>query len=227
MIYQNALSTPADIADWRMEGEGAVAFPSGRLRLAGTRDPGADDDQEQNQIANIVFWCPVEFPDHVVISWDFLPIQEPGLCIFFFASRGRNGEDLFSPSLAPRSGPYQQYHHGDIDALHVSYFRRRYASERRLYTCNLRKSHGFHMVARGADPIPCVRDVQGPYRLELLKDGPRVRFRIDTLPILDWTDDGKTFGPVLGGGKIGFRQMTPMVGEYANLEIRGCTPADA
>jgi hypothetical protein len=30
------------------------------------------------------------------------------------------------------------------------------------------------------------------------------------------------FGPVLTGGKIGFRQMTPMIAEYANLEIRSC-----
>ncbi len=219
-IYSNPLAQPADLDGWRMEGEGKVSFPNGRMRLEGTRDPGPDTDQAANQRANLVFWCPVEFPDDIAISWDFWPVQEPGLCILFFAARGHNGEDLFDAALAPRSGPYDQYHHGDINALHISYFRRRYATERRFCTCNLRKSHGFHMVARGADPIPCARDALGPYRMELRKTGPRVRFSINTLPILDWNDDGGTFGPVLTSGKIGFRQMTPMIGEYAHFEVR-------
>lgn len=114
--------------------------------------------------------------------------------------------------------------HGDINALHVSYFRRRDARARIFCTCNLRKSHGFHMVAQGADPIPCVRDAAGPYRIEVVKAGPRVRFTINNLIILDWSDDGQACGPVLGGGWIGFRQMTPMVGEYANFTVRSITP---
>lgn len=39
------------------------------------------------------------------------------------------------------------------------------------------------------------------------------------LALCDWTDDGSTDGPVLGGGRIGFRQMTPMIAEYANLRV--------
>lgn len=221
-IYANPLAQASDIAGWRMEGEGKVTFPHGRMRMEGTRAPGPEGDEQQNQLANLVFWCPVEFPDDILVTWDFWPIEEPGLCILFFAARGRRGEDLFDPALAPRTGPYGQYHHGDIDALHVSYFRRRYASERSFCTSNLRKSYGFHLVAQGADPIPCVRDARGPYRMELLKAGPRVRFRINDLLVFDWTDDGATYGSVLRGGKTGFRQMTPMVGEYANLEIRAC-----
>jgi len=40
--------------------------------------------------------------------------------------------------------------------------------------------------------------------------------------IADWRmeGEGQAYGPILGGGWIGFRQMTPMVGEYANLEVR-------
>lgn len=219
-IYANPLAQASDIDGWRMEGEGKASFVNGRLRLEGTRDPGPDSDQAANQRANLVFWCPVAFPDNIAISWDFWPVQEPGLCILFFAARGRHGEDLFDPGLAPRSGPYDQYHHGDINALHVSYFRRRHATERRFCKCNLRKSHGFHMVAQGADPIPCVRDAAGPYRIEVLKAGPRVCFRINDLTIFDWRDDGQTYGPVLSGGWIGFRQMTPMIGEYANLTVQ-------
>jgi len=221
VVYNNPLAQPSDLAGWRMEGDGKASFSNDRLRLEGTRDPGLDTDQAANQLANLVFWCPVEFADNILISWDFWPVEEPGLCILFFAARGQNGEDLFDSSLVPRSGPYSQYHHGDINALHISYFRRRYpTADRNFCTCNLRKSHGFHMVAQGADPIPCVRDAIGPYAIEVLKAGPRVRLRINGLTILDWSDDGQTYGTVLDGGKIGFRQMTPMIGEYANLTVQ-------
>jgi hypothetical protein len=159
-----------------------------------------------------------------VISWDFWPIREPGLCIVFFAATARrdlfaasNG-DLFSPALKARTGEYEHYHHGEIDALHLSYFRRRWPQERAFHTCNLRKSYGFHMVAQGADPIPPVADANPPYRIELTKRGPLVAFSINGLPVLRWTDDG-SLGPPLAGGKIGFRQMAPLIAEYANLTV--------
>ena len=228
VLYQNPLATPADVAAFRMEGPGAVSFPGGRMRIESTQDPGPDSDQAANQRANLVFWCPEVFPDNIRISWEFTPVREPGLAILFFAAAGKDGKDLFDPSLAPRCGPYEQYHHGDIDALHISYFRRRYAQERALHLCNLRKSHGFHMVAQGADPIPPVRDAAGPYLLTLEKTGPEVTFRIrgvnawqPELEVLRWTDDGATYGPVLGAGRIGFRQMAPLVADYANLQV--CT----
>ena len=219
-IYTNPLAGRSDIDGWRIEGDGTATFPMGRMRMEGTRDPG------EGQKANIVHWCPEEFPDSISISWDFYPIREPGLCILFFAAAGRQGEDLFDPSLADRNGPYDQYHHGDINALHVSYFRRKHPQERAFTTCNLRKSYGFHLVAQGADPLPSVPDAQPPYRVEVIKDGPEVLFGIGKggdearLPLLHWTDDGQNTGPALGGGKIGFRQMTPMIGEYANLRVQ-------
>jgi hypothetical protein len=217
-IYANALASPADLAGWRLEGEGAVSFPRGRLRQESLRPP------EDGQAANIVHWCPVEFPDFISLEWDFWPLREPGLTILFFAARGRAGEDLFDPGLAPRSGPYDQYHHGDIDALHVSYFRRRLPDEMALHTCNLRKSYGFHLVAQGADPIPPARFARGPYRIRVVKAGPLVQFEVGCgetlLPIFDWKDDGVSYGPVLAGGKIGFRQMAPLIAEYANLTVR-------
>lgn len=226
ILYENPLAAPADVADFRMEGPGAVSFPRGRMRLESTAEPGPDSDNEANQKANLVFWCPEVFPDRIAISWEFIPLHEPGLVILFFAAVGKDGKDLFDPSLAPRSGPYSHYHHGDIHALHVSYFRRRYVSECAFHLCNLRKSYGFHMVAQGPDPIPPARFSRGPYRMTLIKKGPEVVFRIGSanrnepeMEILRWTDDGSTYGPLLGGGRIGFRQMAPMIGEYANLRV--------
>lgn len=206
-IYHNPLASDGDVAPFWMEGGGKVSFPSGRMRL------------ESADGTNFVYWCPDEFPADIAVEWSFRPLREPGLCILFAAARGRGGEDLFHPRLKPRTGDYPEYHHGDINALHVSYFRRRWEEERRFHTCNLRKSHGFQLVAQGADPIPDAEDADKMYRLLFVKQGASVTFAIDSLRIFEWADDGRTYGPVLGGGKIGFRQMAPMVAEYADLTV--------
>jgi hypothetical protein len=176
-------------------------------------------DPEEGQAANFVFWCPEDFPSDIAVTWDFWPVREPGLCILFFSATGDKGQDLFDASLAPRMGQYGQYHSSDINALHVSYFRRKHPRERAFQVCNLRKSYGFHMVAQGADPLPSVDDVLPPYSITIIKCGAEVAFYIRDLPIFHWVDDGESYGPLLGGGKIGFRQMAPLIGEYANLKV--------
>ena len=213
-IYHNFLAAESDMAGFRLEGEARIGFPAGRLRMENLRDPA------EGQKSNFVFWCPETFPADVSIEWEFWPVEEPGLCILFFAATGREGKELFDPSLAVRSGEYKQYHHGDINALHVSYFRRRWPEERAFHTCNLRKSYGFHMVAQGADPIPSVEDATPPYRMQVVKCGAEVAFSINELPIFAWRDDGVSYGPVLGAGKIGLRQMAPLIGEYSSLVVR-------
>lgn len=212
-IYENPLSSPGDVKGFVLEGEAAVTFLQGRMRMENLCDP------EEGQAANFVYWCPEIFPDDIAISWDFWPLREPGLCILFFAATSRDGGDIFDPSLVRRTGEYQQYHHGEIDALHISYFRRKAQSERAFQTCNLRKSYGFHLVCQGADPLPSVADAAGPYRIALVKRGSGVRFFIRELCIFQWDDDGEEYGRRLGGGRIGFRQMAPLMGEYANLKV--------
>lgn len=213
LIYQNPLACQADLEGFRMEGSALLSFPDGRLRMENGKSP------VEGQKANYVLWCPEEFPSDLIIQWDFWPIREPGLCILFFASRGKEGEDLFNPKLAERTGEYDNYHHGDINAFHVSYYRRKEEDERAFHTCNLRKSYGFHLVAQGGDPLPGVEDARGPYRINVLKKAGEVRFFINGLEIFCFEDDGESFGPLLGGGKIGFRQLAPFVGEYADLRV--------
>jgi hypothetical protein len=213
LLYANPLADASDVAGFVLEGEARVSFPDGRMRLESARAA------EEGQSSNIVCWCPEVFGDGIEVSWDFRPLQEPGLAIMFFAAAGRAGEDLFDPALPVRTGPYDQYHSGAINAYHLSYFRRRWPDERRFHTCNLRKSYGFHLVAQGADPLPGVADAEGTYRLRLTLDRGRVTFGIDGLPLLDWTDDG-TLGSVLSAGRLGLRQMAPLVAEYSNLEVR-------
>lgn len=76
-------------------------------------------------------------------------------------------------------------------------------------------------MAQGADPLPGTADCAESYRMLLVKRGGSIYFSINELPILEWKDDGEAYGPLLGAGKIGFRQMAPLVAEYANLKVYG------
>ena len=213
LIYENTLSCPKDVEDFVLEGRAEIDFPDGCLRMKNVLPT------EQQQKANYVLWCPVTFPSDLSVTWEFRPIKEPGLCILFFAAKGRNGEDLFSPSLNRRTGEYPQYHHGDINAFHVSYFRRKEKDERAFHTCNLRKSYGFYLTAQGGDPIPDADETDDFYRMRVIKEKNRVAFSINDLEVFSFIDDGKTYGPLLTEGKIGFRQLAPLVAEYRNLKV--------
>ncbi|WP_130858785.1 DUF1961 family protein [Gracilibacillus phocaeensis] len=213
LIYHNPLKSHTDIKDFRLEGEAAFSFPLQRLRMENIKDP------KEGQKSNFVLWCQDHFPENIAITWDFWPIREPGLCILFFAATGKTGEDLFHPSLAKRTGIYDEYHHGDINAYHVSYYRRKWEDERQFHTSNLRKSYGFHLVSQGADPLPSVVDANGPYHIELVKYQENIQFYINQLLIFQFYDDGETHGSILRDGRIGFRQMAPLIAEYANFNV--------
>lgn len=213
LLYENPLSCEEELKGFILEGSAKMTFPKGRMRLENVIDPS------NGQKANYVLWCPEEFPEDVLIEWQFQPIQEPGLAMLFFAAKGRDGRDIFDQDLAPRTGEYVQYHHGDINAFHVSYFRRKEPDERAFHTCNLRKSYGFHLVSQGADPIPDADDTKEPYTIAVAKKGSTVRFFVNELAIFSFVDDGTTYGSLLTGGRIGFRQLAPLVGEYGALKV--------
>lgn len=219
-LYENPLRCEDDIQGFIREGTPVTSFPQGRLRL----ENGLNDER-LGQKANYLFWCPVLFPDNIAVSWTFRPLKEPGLAMVWFAATGKEGKDLFDTSLAPRDGQYKQYHSGDIHGYHISYFRRKNPSEREFQTCNMRKSCGFHLVTQGGDPLPGISDANIDYHMQVVKFGHRVSFSINELPIFTWIDDGVSYGPVLGAGRIGFRQMAPLIAEYADLRVRAVLPS--
>jgi hypothetical protein len=211
LIYHNSLSCRENIEDFILEGHANISFENNKMCMKNAIQA------EEGQKANFVLWCPVDFPSDIQIEWEFYPVKEPGLCILFFAAKGRHNEDIFDEKLQKRNGEYDLYHHGDIDAFHVSYFRRKWAEERAFHTCNLRKSYGFHLVCQGGDPIPSVEDAVSPYHMKLIKYRGNISFFINDLNIFSWKDEG--VGQPLQGGKIGFRQMAPLVAEYAELKV--------
>lgn len=213
LIYENPLSCAEDVKDFTLEGQANISFENGKMRLENAISA------EAGQKANYVFWCDKTFPDNIKITWNFKPIKEPGLAILFFAAKGINGKDIFDESIAKRTGEYPLYHHGDINAFHVSYFRRKEPDERAFHTCNLRKSYGFYLVTQGADPIPDVPDCTSDYHLTVIKTTDRVEFYVNDLLSFTFTDDGQTYGDYLRDGRIGFRQLAPMIGEYSDLKV--------
>lgn len=214
VIYQNSLQQPGAVDGFILEGEAKIAVTGEGLLMENALDSGL------GQKANYVLWCDRIFPADIEVSWEFKPLTKKGLCILFFCAAGRQGEDLFAGELAPRTGEYQQYHSGDINAYHVSYYRRKEPDELAFHTCNLRKSHGFHLVAQGADPLPDAPDAAGFYRIKMRKKGGQIRFFVNDLCVFTYDDDGQTHGPVLPGGRLGFRQLAPLKAVYRNLEVK-------
>lgn len=212
-IYRNALSSAQDVADFILEGDADLDFNNQALRITNTRPPS------DGQAANIVFWCDQIFQGDIEVSWEFRPVREPGLCVFFLAAEGAKGEDLFSDSLAPRAGLYNQYIRGDIKNIGLSYFRRRHAHERAFSVCNLRHNPGFHLVGQAADPLPSLTDWPETifYRFLVRKIGRRYQFQINDLSVLDVNfPESEDYTK----GRLGFRQMAPLIGEYKNLVVK-------
>lgn len=213
--YTNTLGSPDQLHRWIAEGPVSVEQGTDGVVLSSSA-PGDD--------GHWTLWCPNRFGGDIRISWEFRPISEPGLAMLFFAATGHTPGGLFGAGQAARDGTYRQYHSGDIDALHVSYFRHKWPSERAFRTCNLRKSAGFHLVAQGADPLPPAADADGFYRLSVEKRGADIAFSVNDLPLFAWHDDGRLGGPPLGGGHIGFRQMAPLVAEYRHFAVAPLDP---
>ena len=213
LIYENPLSSEKDIKNWTLEGKAKISFMNHKMQMEN------ELSAVEGQKANYVLWCDRIFPSDIIITWKFRPIKEPGLAMTFFAAKGIRGTDIFDESCAPRNGEYKNYHHGDINAFHVSYFRRKEPDERAFHTCNLRKSYGFHLVAQGADPIPDVCDSANYYEIKIVKNKDTIQFFINDLKTFEFKDDGKTYGARLESGRIGFRQLAPMIGEYSDLKV--------
>ncbi len=191
---------------WVLEGPGILTQEDGRLRIQEKpKDEGGN---------HIVLWHKQTFPKDFIAEWEFTPNEVAGLCIVFFCAAGRNGEDLFDPSLQERDGTFTGYTMGDINCYHISYFRNTCA---RSPNCALRKNWGFYRASAGYDFIPLEAGVTS--KLTLVKRGAHLQLAINGQVAIDWVDDGVTRGPVWGAGKIGLRQMMTTDGWYDSFRV--------
>ncbi len=197
-VYTTGFEDPADAADWILEGGRSLRVENGSLVLESDRK----STQPESRGNHLVCWLKREIPADFLLEFSVRPEnRHRGLNIVFFNARGLRGESVFDPALAKRDGDFAQYHSGDLNNYHISYW----AGDRG--TANLRKNRGFHLVATGPDLVSGSPTDAFQTILLYKRDG-RIRLSVDGTPCLSWDDDGKTYGPVHSRpGWIGLRQM--------------------
>lgn len=206
LVYENSLTEQALLSGWVMEGPGVVSFEDDRMHM---RSP--------NEAGHHVFWCPQEMPESFIAEWEVQNQEtDAGLCIVFFAAKGINGEDIFSADLSERDGAFKSYIKGDINNYHISYYANAKNKPGREIT-NLRKNRGFHKVQSQYAGIPT--ESTAVHQVKLIKHKGTIQMFIDGRTVVDWTDDGEQYGPILGSGNIGLRQMKFTHFTYRNFKV--------
>jgi len=208
LLYAAKLDTADSLKGWVMEGPGLTACEDGWMVMSSQRPRGPE--------GHTVNWCPETFPDRFVAEWEMKILSETGLCIVFFAAAGPKGEDIFSPTLPQRTGVFKQYTQGGINCYHISYFANTPSAPGRI-TSNIRKNGGFYLIANGPPGIEPGSDAV--HRLRLVKDSGHLQLQVDDRVVIDYTDDGSGYGPPLGAGKIGLRQMQWTVARYRDFRV--------
>ena len=208
-IYESSFEDQAALSDWRLEGGKRMSIAEGNLVLES--QPTSKDRN------HLVCWLDREIPADFLLEFTVRPLdRQNGLNIVFFNARGANGESIFDPTLQERNGVFKQYHSGDLDNYHVSYW----AGGRGF--SNLRKNHGFHLVSSGKDYI-IAGEPNTFQTVQIYKRAEKIRMMVDGLVAIAFDDDGRTFGPVHNhSGWIGLRQMGHTLRcEYGHVKIYG------
>lgn len=205
LLYQADMSTPASVDGWVMEGPGVLTFDNGWMQMH-------SPDEEMHH----VFWCPEDFPDAFVAEWEAQNLHpQAGLVIVFFAASGEEEQSIFDPALPARDGTFDQYTQGEIRSYHISYYANAAHNPGRGHA-NLRKNNTFTLLQEGDEGIPA--QSTDTHKVRLAKDGAHITMFIDGRKVIDHRDDGGN-KPVLGGGKIGFRQMKWTRFKYRNFKV--------
>lgn len=212
-LYSTTFNSTAALADWKLEGGKRMAIENGRLVLESDFPSGSAKLTETSN--HLVCWLKKEIPADFLLEFKVRPKnRKQGLNIVFFNARGLQGEGIFDPALSPRNGLFRQYHSGDLNNYHVSYW----AGDRG--TANLRKNRGFALVATGPDLVTTAPEASFQ-TVRLYKRGGVIRVTVDDTISVAFDDDGKTWGPIWKhAGWLSLRQMAHTIRcEYDDLSV--------
>ena len=209
LLYENPLDSKKCLDGWVIEGPAKYSFKDGWLEME------SNQPEENHITGHIVFWCPKDFSEDFIAEWEVQILSKYGLCIVFFDAHGDNGKDIFDPSLAKRNGIFKQYTDGDINSYHISYQAATPLGVRSM--ANMRKNKGFYLVANG--PTGIKFGDKNIHKITLIKVGGHIQLAVDGRKIIDFNDDGKTYGPIWKSGKIGLRQMKWTKAKYRNFKV--------
>ena len=206
LIYKNDLNSKESIHNWSMEGSAKTVFKNGWMEMF-----------SPNESSHHVLWCPEKLPSSFIAEWEIQNLNlDAGLCIVFFAANGTNGEDILDNSLKKRNGVFNQYTKSDLNNYHISYYANNPKKPDRPFT-HLRKNKGFKTVQFGQKGIPAKS--KNIHKIQLVKSNGRIIMNIDGNKLIDWIDNGKELGPILGSGKLAFRQMQWTHFRYKNFKV--------
>jgi len=197
-VYETSFDDASVLKDWRLEGGWRMSVAEGNLVL----ENGPADASAEAKGRHLVCWLTREMPANFLLEFTVRPEdRRRGLNIVFFNARGLKGESIFDPALALRDGTFGQYHSGDLNNYHTSYW----AGDRS--SANLRKNKGFHLVATGDDLVYSAP--AGAFQtVRIYKHGRRIVLTVDDVVSIAYEDDGKAGGPPhTRSGWIGLRQM--------------------
>lgn len=206
-VYAADFSDPKFVEDWILEGGASLEMSGGKLILKNGKGPDGLVKPKP-----LVCWFKQELPADFLIEFSVCPRdRKEGLAIVFFSARGVDGNSVFDAALARRTGDFKQYHSGDLNNYHISYWsgstRERDAGKGTPPSSHVRKNFGFHLVAQGEDLVGT--GTEGQFQtVRLFKKGGVIRLYVDDVLAVSYDDDGKKFGPVLDRpGWFAFRQM--------------------
>ncbi len=164
-----------------MEGPGTARVQDGWMEIF-----------SKNKEYHHVYWCPEDFPANFVAEWDAQNLDKAGgLIILFFSAKGVQGQDVFDPTLTKRDGTFAHYTKSDLNCYHTSYYTDNPENTDRELA-HLRKNKGFNLVFQGPEGIP--KNSEAIHHLTLIKNEGHIQLYIDDRKIIDWTDDGRTYG---------------------------------
>src|SRR5690606_5091634 len=110
---------PAVLQDWKLEGGQRMYIEDGHLVLESDRET----TRSTGKANHLVCWLTKEMPADFLLEFTVCPEKrDRGLNIVFFNARGRGGKSIFDSALSPRDGTFAQYHSGDLDNYHISYW---------------------------------------------------------------------------------------------------------
>jgi len=192
---EKRVRTP-DGYEWVFEGPGRAWTEGGKLHI---------ESFKPKEQGHVVLWNTRVFPESFLLEFGFSPEDSlMGLNIIFFCATTLDGGDIFGLGVPRRGGIFKNYHSGALNCYHISYWAVAQTGVPRR-TANLRKNYGFFLPSCGIDRI--AGEGAGPHRVRLLKVGNKIRLETRNRLSLVYDDDGKTYGPVWGTGRIGLRQM--------------------
>ncbi len=213
ILYASSFDSKASLNGWVLEGPGILEFGEGHTVMSSSKH-----HPETRQEGHFTFWCKKKFPESFVAEWEFKPIKENGLAIIFFAAAGANGEDIFDNSLPKRTGHYPQYTSQAINGYHIIYFSNLPLYQTGNIVTRMRKANMFHDIAFG--PIGVKPGFKYFHLIQLIKDRAHIQLKVNGKVYLDFIDPGtERWGPILGAGNIGFRQMAVSKGAYRNFKV--------